>query len=135
MRRARRRLRAPVAAEAARETPAIAGRLENVKDGPLAPVVRVQLDALPVCVWALHDLDGRIDGKAVAPEQDLHGINVRADRVRPQRAALHGRGGLEALDRRLLHPVFARFRSSVKISEDLNGGFSPNLAQLIQHGP
>ena len=31
-------------------------------------------------------------------------------------------------------PVFAHFRSSVKISEDLNGGFSPNLAQLIQPG-
>ncbi|EOD07537.1 hypothetical protein EMIHUDRAFT_218517 [Emiliania huxleyi CCMP1516] len=26
------------------------------------------------------------------------------------------------------------FWSSVKISEDLTGGFSPNLAQLIQHG-
>jgi len=33
------------------------------------------------------------------------------------------------------HPVFAHLRSSVKISEDLTGGFSPNLAQLIQHGP
>jgi len=33
------------------------------------------------------------------------------------------------------HPVFAHFWSSVKISEDPTIGFSPNLAQLIQHGP
>ena len=33
------------------------------------------------------------------------------------------------------HPVFAHFRSSVTISEDPSIGFSPNLAQLIQHGP
>ena len=33
------------------------------------------------------------------------------------------------------HPVFAHFRSFVKISEYLSGGFSPNLAQLIHHGP
>ena len=50
---------------------AVAGHLERVEDGLAAPVVRVQLDCLPVAVWALQHLGRRVDGQSVALEADL----------------------------------------------------------------
>ena len=48
-----------------------AGRLEHAEEGPVAPVLRVQLDDLLVVVRPLQQLDARIEGPAVRVEQHL----------------------------------------------------------------
>mmetsp|Transcript_1466 Transcript_1466/g.3352 ORF Transcript_1466/g.3352 Transcript_1466/m.3352 type:complete len:344 (+) Transcript_1466:285-1316(+) len=70
---------------------AISRRLEQVRDRPGAPVVSIRLDALPVGVGALEDLDHGVDRHAVALQVHLDALHDRVDPVRSQRATLNGR--------------------------------------------
>ena len=71
-----------------------AGRLEHAEEGPVSPVLRVQLDDLLVVVRPLQELDARIEGPAVRVEQHLHAVDGRVERVGADGATLnvHGRG-------------------------------------------
>ena len=71
-----------------------AGRLEHAEEGPVSPVLRVQLDDLLVVIRPLQELDARIEGPAVRVEQHLHAVDGRVERVGADGATLnvHGRG-------------------------------------------
>ena len=71
-----------------RDDAAEAGRLKQVRDGPVAPVLRVELDHLPLGVWALQHLDGPVDGVPLAQEAHLDALYRGVDPKGAQRAAL-----------------------------------------------
>eukprot|EP00618_Florenciella_parvula_P036452 CAMPEP_0119542252 /NCGR_PEP_ID=MMETSP1344-20130328/53465_1 /TAXON_ID=236787 /ORGANISM="Florenciella parvula, Strain CCMP2471" /LENGTH=338 /DNA_ID=CAMNT_0007586433 /DNA_START=151 /DNA_END=1163 /DNA_ORIENTATION=- len=109
--------------------------LEDAEEGAVEAVLGVQLNHLLVVVRALEELDARVERAAVSLEEDLDRVDERVERVGAERAALNGRGGSEAIGRRVLDVVGVHVSGERELElADVADGDRVRAAGGLNHG-
>mmetsp|Transcript_16979 Transcript_16979/g.39763 ORF Transcript_16979/g.39763 Transcript_16979/m.39763 type:complete len:349 (-) Transcript_16979:67-1113(-) len=109
--------------------------LEDAEEGAVEAVLGVQLDHLLVVVRALEELDACVERAAVSLEEDLNRVDESVERVGAERAALNGRGGSEAIGRRVLDVVGVHVSGERELElADVADGDRVRAAGGLNHG-
>mmetsp|Transcript_10707 Transcript_10707/g.28573 ORF Transcript_10707/g.28573 Transcript_10707/m.28573 type:complete len:283 (-) Transcript_10707:147-995(-) len=111
------------------------GGLKDAEERPVEAVLGVELDDLLVVVRALEELDAGVKRTTVGLEEDLDRVDERVERVGAERAALNGRGGSEAIGRRVLDVVGVHVSGERELElADVADGDRVRAAGGVDHG-
>lgn len=112
-----------------------AGSRQVAEERSIHAVFGVELDNLLVIVRALEEFDPGVKGAAISPEEHLNAIDRRVERIGAEGTTLNGRGGSDAVLRRLVDSVCDNVGGEREFDlSDVSNGDGVGAARRLNNG-